>query len=133
MLFLLNILLYSHKRKPTPIQNIKTSFKEGTTTKNINTYILIAIVSLILVVAWAAGKAGLLELDYLSEAEGIMTGDLVVTAGLGGYCPAGLVIGSVREIMTGDDGLAQYAVLEPSADLESLRQVFVIKDFSIVE
>ena len=76
---------------------------------------------------------GLLELDYLSEAEGIMTGDLVVTAGLGGYCPAGLVIGSVREIMTGDDGLAQYAVLEPSADLESLRQVFVIKDFSIVE
>lgn len=64
LLFLLNILLYSHKRKPTPIQNIKTSFKEGTTTKNINTYILIAIVSLILVVAWAAGKAGLLELDY---------------------------------------------------------------------
>ena len=35
--------------------------------------------------------------------------------------------------MTGDDGLAQYAVLEPAADLEALRQVFVIKDFTIVE
>ena len=31
------------------------------------------------------------------------------------------------------DGLAQYAVLEPAADLADIRQVFVIKDFSIVE
>ena len=76
---------------------------------------------------------GLLELDYLDADAAVMAGDLIVTAGLGGYCPADLVIGSVREVMTGDDGLAQYAVLEPSADLEGLRQVFIIKDFTIVE
>ena len=76
---------------------------------------------------------GLLELDYLDGPDGVMVGDLIVTSGLGGYYPADLVIGYVREIMTGDDGLAQYAVLEPAADLEALRQVFVIKDFTIVE
>ena len=71
---------------------IKTNFKEESTKKNINNYILTAIVSLVLVVAtsflmtaadepirqagyylpvvfgavgtWAAGKAGLLKLDY---------------------------------------------------------------------
>ena len=43
------------------------------------------------------------------------------------------MIGYVREVMTGDDGLAQYAVLQPAADLDGLRQVFVVKDFTIVE
>ena len=76
---------------------------------------------------------GLLELDYLSDDAGVTVGDLVVTSGLGGYYPSDLVIGTVREVMAGDDGLAQYAVLEPAADLEDLRQVFVIKSFTIVE
>ena len=76
---------------------------------------------------------GLLELNYLDADTAVMAGDLIVTAGLGGYYPPDLVIGTVREVMTGDDGLARYAVLEPSADLESLRQVFVIKDFTVVE
>ena len=76
---------------------------------------------------------GLLELQYLSGDSGAMVGDLIVTSGLGGYYPSDLVIGYVREVMTGDDGLAQYAVLQPAADLDGLRQVFVVKDFTIVE
>ena len=76
---------------------------------------------------------GLLELQYLSGDSGARVGDLIVTSGLGGYYPSGLVIGYVREVMTGDDGLAQYAVLQPAADLDGLRQVFVVKDFTIVE
>ena len=76
---------------------------------------------------------GLLELQYLSGDSGAMVGDLIVTSGLGGYYPSDPVIGYVREVMTGDDGLAQYAVLEPAADLDGLRQVFVVKDFTIVE
>ena len=76
---------------------------------------------------------GRLQLNYLSGEDTVMVGDLIVTSGLGGYYPSDLVIGSVQEVMTGDDGLAQYAVLEPSADLENLQQVFVIKEFTIVE
>ena len=63
----------------------------------------------------------------------LMAGDLVVTSGLGGYYPSGLVIGSVEELVVDEGGLTQSAVLVPSADLEELVQVFVIKSFEIVE
>ena len=76
---------------------------------------------------------GLLRLSYLSADATPSNGDLVVTSGLGGYYPSDLEIGSIREVMTGEDGLAQYAVLVPSANLETLRQVFVITDFTIVD
>lgn len=76
---------------------------------------------------------GLLRLSYLSGDAAPSNGDMVVTSGLGGYYPSDLEIGSVREVMTGEDGLAQYAVLNPAADLDDLRQVFVITDFTIVD
>ncbi len=76
---------------------------------------------------------GKLQLTYLSGQSGLVAGDLIVTAGLGEYYPAGLVIGSVAEVKTDDDGLAQYAILTPAADLENLSQVFVVKDFDIVQ
>ena len=74
-----------------------------------------------------------LQLAYLDADASPQVGDLVVTSGLGGYYPSQLVIGTVDEVMTDDDGLAQYAVLTPAVDLSALSQVFVITDFSIVE
>ena len=76
---------------------------------------------------------GLLRLSYLEGESSLMNGDLIVTSGLGGYYPSGLVIGSVQEIRTDDTGLTKYAILAPQVDLESLQQVFVITDFQIVE
>ena len=40
---------------------------------------------------------------------------------------------TVESVFTGDDGLAQYAVVTPSMSLEDLTQVFVITSFDIVE
>ena len=57
----------------------------------------------------------------------------MVTSGLGGYYPSQLVIGYIREVMTDDDGLAQYAVLRPAVEIDGLQQVFVVKDFTVVE
>ena len=34
---------------------------------------------------------------------------------------------------SGDDGMDQYAIIDPSADLEGLTEVFVVTDFDIVE
>ncbi len=76
---------------------------------------------------------GSLKLSYLSADAVPMVGDLVVTSGLGGYYPSELTIGYVQEIMTDDDGLAQYAILRPAVELSELRQVFVVVDFTIVE
>lgn len=76
---------------------------------------------------------GKLRFSYLSPDAQLLNGDLIVTSGLGGYLPSGLVIGSVEEVKLDDSGSTQYAVLSPSADFDALTQVFVIKDFTVVE
>jgi len=74
-----------------------------------------------------------LKLSYLPAGAALLGGDLVVTSGLRGYYPSGLVIGSIERVQPDDSGATQYAVLEPAADLDSLIEVFVVKSFEIVE
>lgn len=76
---------------------------------------------------------GKLKLSYLSADAQLLSGDVVTTSSLGGFYPGGLVIGTVESVRTGDDGLAQYAVLAPAARLGELSEVFIIKDFDIVD
>ena len=76
---------------------------------------------------------GKLKLTYLSADAQLLSGDIITTSGLGGFYPGGLVVGTVDTVRTGDDGLAQYAVLTPSARLDALTEVFVIKSFDIVD
>ena len=56
----------------------------------------------------------------------------LLTSGLGGYYPSGLVIGSVVEVKVDDSGAASYAVLKPAVDFDALTQVFIVKSFDIV-
>ena len=76
---------------------------------------------------------GKLKLTYLPENSQLMSGDLVITSGRGGVYPSGLVAGHVEEVRTDASGMTDYAVIVPETDLDSLQQVFVIKDFNIVE
>ena len=76
---------------------------------------------------------GKLKLTYLSADAQLLSGDIITTSGLGGFYPGGLVVGTVDTVRTDDDGLAQYAVLTPSARLDTLTEVFVIKSFDIVD
>ena len=75
---------------------------------------------------------GLLRLNHLPEEGNILTGDLVVTSGLGGFLPPDLVLGSVKELQSSDSGGVPYAVLEPAADFDALTEVCIIKSFTIV-
>ena len=75
---------------------------------------------------------GLLRLNYISSESALLNGDLVLTSGLGGYYPEGLVIGSVNEVVVDDSGAMDYALLSPAANFDELTEVFVITDFSIV-
>ena len=73
-----------------------------------------------------------LRLDFLPADCRLLPGDLVVTSGLNGYYPSGLVIGSVEEILVDDSGAASYAILAPVVEFDALTEVFVIKSFEIV-
>lgn len=74
-----------------------------------------------------------LKLSYLEDESSLINGDLIVTSGLGGYYPSGLVIGAVEEILTDDSGLTRYAILTPKTELNTLVEVFVITAFDVVD
>lgn len=76
---------------------------------------------------------GKLKLSYLPENSEFMAGDQVLTSGLSGIYPSGLVVGHVEEVLTDASGMTRYAVIVPETDLNSLEQVFVIKSFDIIE
>ena len=76
---------------------------------------------------------GKLLAAYVDSNAKMMVGDLVVTSGLGGYYPSGLVIGTVTELKVDDSGLSLSATLTPKADLSQLTEVFIIKSFDIVD
>lgn len=75
---------------------------------------------------------GFLRLSYLPETAQLVAGDQVLTSGMGEIYPDGLTVGRVQGVYNDAAGISRYAVIEPNADLENLYQVFVIKDFEIV-
>ena len=76
---------------------------------------------------------GRLKLTYLPDSTELIAGDQVLTLSREGIYPSGLVVGHIEEVHTEASGMTRYAVIVPEADLDSLKQVFVIKDFDIVE
>lgn len=76
---------------------------------------------------------GKLKLTFLPENSELIAGDMVLTSGMGGVYPSGLVVGHVEEVHTEASGMTRYAVIEPESELDGLEQVFVIKEFDIVE
>ena len=72
---------------------------------------------------------GQLKLSYLPGDTQLVSGDQVITSGLGGVYPAGLVVGEITGLFTEADGVSRYAQVKPAADLDSVRYVYVITDF----
>lgn len=76
---------------------------------------------------------GSLRLTYLPEEAQLMVGDHVVTSGLGDIYPSGLMVGKVESVVHDMSGLSRYAVITPEVDLTKLIEVFIIKDFEIID
>ncbi len=73
------------------------------------------------------------KLTYMAEGAQIFVGDDVLTSGSGGAFPAGLVIGTLSAVRTESGGQLEYGVVKPSVDFSQLVQVFIIKDFLVIE
>ena len=76
---------------------------------------------------------GRLKLNYLPQEAQLVSGDEVLTSGRGDIFPSGLEVGRVEGVFTDPSGKTRYAVIQPSVKLDSLIEVFVIKDFEIAE
>jgi rod shape-determining protein MreC len=57
----------------------------------------------------------------------IEKGQTVITSGLGGVFPSGLLIGKVKSVKTDQYGLTQTAYIKPGADFYDIENVLVIK------
>ena len=82
---------------------------------------------------FALMQEGKTMLGYLMEGVSLFPGDTVLTSGKGGAFPAGLVVGTIEEVRTAAGGQQTYGVVKPACDIGNLLQVFIIKDFEVVE
>jgi len=73
------------------------------------------------------------KLTFLADGAQIFVGDEVLTSGSGGAFPAGLVIGEITHVQNEAGGQIEYGIVQPRCDLDSLVQVFIIKDYHVVE
>ena len=78
-------------------------------------------------------QEGKLRLAYLPDEAQLVAGDEVLTSGRGDVYPSGLVVGQVEGVFNDASGMNRYAVVVPEVDLDTLVEVFVIKEFDIVE
>ena len=67
-----------------------------------------------------------LILQYLSIDSDVQISDLVVTSGLSGIYPKGILIGKVTRVREEEGSGEIVAMLEPSADLTKLEEVLVV-------
>lgn len=74
-------------------------------------------------------QEGKLKLTYLPTDSLLVSGDQVTTSGLGELYPEGLTVGRVRTLHTEANGFSRYAIVEPDADIEHIRYVYIITDF----
>ena len=74
-----------------------------------------------------------MKISFVAESGQVITGDIVVTSGAGGAYPQSLIIGTVSSVHTEAAGQIEYAVVEPFTDLNGLTQIFVVKEYQVIE
>lgn len=82
---------------------------------------------------YALMQEGLCKLTYFTEDVTLFVGDRVVTSGNGGAFPPNIALGTVTELRSEAGGQSYYAVVKPDVNIGMLSQIFIIKDFEVIE
>jgi len=69
---------------------------------------------------------GLAAIPQLERTTAITTGYLICTSGLGGVYPKNLIIGTVIDVVDGDQNFYVTALVQPAVDFHALRDVLVL-------
>ncbi len=77
----------------------------------------------------AQSGAGKCILAGLERNTAVSPGGIVLTSGIGGIYPKGLIIGTVAQVCQSEYDISSYAVINPSADVNAIEDVFVITAF----
>lgn len=67
-----------------------------------------------------------LKMTNLPPEANVQPGDIVISSGLGGVFPKGLVIGRILEVNKDPSGLLQQATVVPAVNFNRLEEVFIV-------
>jgi rod shape-determining protein MreC len=76
---------------------------------------------------------GRLVMRYIPQGESVQTNDLILTSGLGGGFPKGLLVGRVAEVRQKDIEMFQEAEIQSAVNFHRLEQVMVVQNFQPTE
>jgi rod shape-determining protein MreC len=79
-------------------------------------------------IAYGTGDIDTLRLPHIPFSADIRVGDELLTSGLGGNFPAGLSVGTVRQVTPDDSATFVLAVASPSAGMSRSGEVLVLHD-----
>lgn len=79
------------------------------------------------VISGIGGGKGLLTMTKLPYNADIQLNDVVVTSGVGGVFPGGILIGTVAKVNSSSDGLSKEAIIKPFCDFDDLQFVLVVR------
>jgi rod shape-determining protein MreC len=77
------------------------------------------------IVHWDGGHA--LRLEHIPITTKVEPGERVVTSGIGGVYPEGLLVGIVRSVRDAPDKLYKIIVVSPAVDFSHLEEVFILE------
>jgi rod shape-determining protein MreC len=69
---------------------------------------------------------GRCSLRYVQRNDDVKVGDQVITSGMGGVFPKGILLGQVERVQRGDAGLFQTVDVTPVVDFSRLEEVLVV-------
>lgn len=70
---------------------------------------------------------GTCALKYVSKRAEVKAGELIVTSGLDGIFPEGLLVGYVSEVMKEEGEMFQLIQVIPAQDLNAIEEVVILK------
>lgn len=73
-------------------------------------------------------QTGELIIDLLPQERTISQGQTVISSGLFGFLPAGLLLGQIEKVISSEVQISQKAKIKPAIDFSALEKVFVIKN-----
>jgi rod shape-determining protein MreC len=69
---------------------------------------------------------GRCRLKYVERNDDVQVGDQVITSGLGGVFPKGILLGQVEKVQHSDAGLFQMVDVTPAVDFSRLEEVLIV-------
>ena len=76
---------------------------------------------------------GLCRMVYIEAESDIRIGDKVITSGIGGVYPRGLLVGRVIAIEVDEASRTLTAIIEPAADLDSISKIMIVTEYGLIE